>query len=144
MSAYSTNETQFKDRDLLVKALVECGFTADKVELHNTAQQLIDYRGQATTYTDVNGDKAEVIIRRKFVGGAANDIGFKRGTNGNFSAIISQYDRGCGYNQAWLGKLSAAYARNAIMQKAAKQGLRFAGTTKKDGKTQLAFVRIGA
>ena len=140
MSEYSTNKTQFKDCALLLQALAELGFDASKVEVSETPKQLYDYHGHATKYTDSNGDKANVIIRRQFVGSAANDIGFRRGTDDKFEAILSRYDRSCGYNEEWLGKLSAAYARNAIIQKASKQGLRFAGSVKKNGKTQLQFV----
>jgi len=143
MSAYSTNTTQFKDCKLLLAALAELGFTSDMVEVHETGKQLFDYHGRATHYTDEAGDKAHVIIRRQFVGGAANDIGFRKGSDGHYEALLSAYDRSCGYNEAWLGKLSAAYARTAIMQKAQKQGLRFAGTVKlPNGKTQMRFLDV--
>lgn len=142
MSAYSTNKTIFKEQELLLCALAEMGFDASKVEVNTEAKQLYDYHGNATHYTDKNGDKAEIIIRRQFIGGSSNDIGFKRSADGTYSAIISAFDRGSmGYNNQWLGKLSAAYARNGIVVKAAKQGLRFGGTVKKDGKTQLIFTR---
>jgi hypothetical protein len=140
MSAYSTNKTQFKDVALLRLALAEMGFTGEMVEVNDTGKQLFDFQGTATHYTEASGDKAHVIIRRRFIGRLANDIGFRRGADGHFEALLSAYDKSCGYNEAWLGKLSAAYARNGIIQKAQKQGLRFAGTVKKDGKTQLQFV----
>ena len=124
----------------MIAALAELGFDASKVEVSDTAKQLFDYHGHVTYYTDLSGDKANVIIRRQFVGRMANDIGFKRGSDGKYEAIISAYDRSCGYNEAWLGKLSAAYARHGIIQKATKQGFRFTGTVKKDGKTQLQFL----
>ena len=143
MSAYSTNKTQFKDCKLLLAALAEMGFDASKVEVNENPKQLYDFQGNKTHYVDADGDKAHVIIRRQFVGGAANDIGFKRGTDGTFEAYLSAYDRRCGYDEQWLGKLTAAYARNAIMQKAQKQGLRFAGTVKlANGKTQLRFLDV--
>jgi hypothetical protein len=136
MSAYSTNETQFKDPKLLCAALAELGFDASMVESHDTAQNLIDYHGKPRP------DRAEIIIRRRFIDSASNDIGFKLGANGTYGAIISDYDRNhMEYNGAWLGKLSAAYARQGIIQKAQRQGLRVAGTVKKDGKTQLIFVK---
>ena len=134
MSAYSTNKTLFKDKACLLAALAEMGFDSSKVEVHEKATNLHGYQG------DVRADVAEIIIRRKYVGGASNDMGFKKNADGTYGAIISEYDSRR-YNAAWLGKLSAAYARNGIIEKAKRLGLRPAGTIKKDGKTQLAFVR---
>ena len=134
MSAYSTNKTIFKDKDCLLKALAEMGFDSSKVEVHDTATNLVGYHG------DKRADVAEIIIRRRYVGSMSNDIGFKKNTDGTYEAIISEYDSSR-YSSAWLGKLSAAYARNGILERAKRLGLRPAGTIKKDGKTQLAFVR---
>lgn len=142
MSAYSTNSTpHFKDAELLIQSLCEMGFKREEIELHENATNLIGYRG------DVRSDKANVIIRRQFVdarlsGGASNDIGFRRNENGTYDAIISRFDSNYA-NAEWLGKLSGNYAKNAIIQKATKQGLRFLGTTKKNGKTELQFARMG-
>lgn len=141
MSAYSTNQTQFKECSLLLKALEEMGFDASKVEVHETAKPLIDFQGHATHYVDSTGDKAEIIIRRKYVGGAANDIGFRKTENGTYEAIISAYDSQR-YSQAWLGKLSAAYARNGLIVKMASKGFKYAGNSVKQGtKTQMQFVK---
>ncbi len=141
MSAYSTNQTEFRDCALLLKALEEMGFDASKVNVYDTAKPLIDFQGHQTHYIDVNGDRAEIIIPRKHVGGMANDIGFRKTANGTYEAIISAYDSRR-YSAAWLGKLSAAYARNGLIQKMQKQGFKYAGNgVKKDGKTQMQFVK---
>ncbi len=145
MSEYSTNKTIFKDASLLIAALIEMGFDASEIEHSDSAKQLFDYHGHATKYTDVNGDKAEIIIRRNHVNarlssGASNDIGFKRQPDGTYAGVISAYDSNFA-NSAWLGKLTAAYSRKAIVQRATKQGLRFVGTSQQNGKTQLQFVK---
>jgi hypothetical protein len=70
---------------------------------HGNPQQLIGYIGDRRT------QKAEVIVRRKFVGGSSNDIGFARdGETGNFSAIISDYD-GYKHGALWLQNLTKDY-----------------------------------
>jgi hypothetical protein len=145
MSAYSTNQTQFKDAKCLIAALIEMGFNENEIEFHEIASQLIDFQGRPTHYTDVNGDKAEIVIRRTAInrvitGGASNDLGFKRNADGSFDALISAYDSSR-INAQWLGKLTGTYARIAIVEKAKKQGLRFIGTTKQNGKTQLQFIK---
>lgn len=139
MSAYSTNKTIFKDASLLVAALIEMGFEASEIEVNTKPVNLYGYHG------DMRNDRAEIIIRRQFVnarlsGGSSNDIGFARQSDGTYAGVISQFDSNYA-NSTWLGKLSAAYARKAIVQKAQTQGLRFVGTVKTNGKTQLQFVK---
>jgi hypothetical protein len=89
------------DPQCLVKVL-ETRFK--EVEYHyNNPQQLVGYEN------DRRKQKAEIIIRKKFVGQASNDIGFERDdSTGNFSAIISAFDSRK-YNQMWLQNLSKDY-----------------------------------
>ena len=140
MSAYSTNQTLFKDAALLVAALCEMGFEKSEIEVNQTAKHLYGYHG------DKRSDTAEIIIRQQYVnnrlsGGSSNDIGFKLQANGTYGAIISAFDSHYATKE-WQGKLSAAYARQAIQQKAVKQGLRFVGYGPRvNGKTQLQFVK---
>jgi hypothetical protein len=145
MSEYSTNKTIFKDASLLVAALVEMGFPLEEIEQNADAKQLFDYHGKATHYTDAAGDKAEIVIRRQSVNrhlssGASNDIGFKRQPDGTYAGIISAYDSNFA-NTAWMGRLTAAYTRKAIIQKATKQGLRVLGSVKVNGKTQFLIAK---
>ena len=116
MSEFRTYETIYKDKECLKAALAEQGY--EIVEDHEVPQQLYDYHGRATTYTDKNGDKANIIVRRKYVGGAANDLGFKRGEDGRYSAIISAFDRGK-HNDGWLLNLKKSYTEK-VTQKTAK------------------------
>ncbi len=105
MSMFLSKGTCMNDQKVLHKVLKT---RFQEVESHESPQQLIDFVGKATTYLDAAGDKAEVIVRRKFVGGSANDIGFKRNAMGNFDAIISQFDSNK-HNEKWLENLSKDY-----------------------------------
>ena len=89
MSHYTSVQLEIRDRDALVAALADLGF--DKVEVHEEPQHLYGYED------DERQQKAEIIIRRKYVGDTSNDIGFRRTKGGAFSAIISEYDTGAGY-----------------------------------------------
>lgn len=140
MSKYSTNRTLFKDKACLVESLIEMGFDATEIEVHTSPKNLYGY------YGDMREDTAEVIIRRHAVnrllsGGASNDVGFKLQVDGTYGGIISQYDSSASFNTEKMGLLSAAYARRMVIKKAQSQGLRFAGTIKANGKTQLQFVK---
>lgn len=113
MSHFTCIKTQLKDRDALVKALADVGLK--NVEVHETAQHLHGYQG------DVRSQTAEVIIRRQYIGQWSNDIGFKQQANGQFEAIISEYDRQ-NYSQEWLNKLTQRYGYHALMATAPAQG----------------------
>ena len=101
MSHYTVLQTRLHDTRLLLESLADLGFI--DVELHETPQPLVGWRG------DFRQQRAEVIIRRRHVGQASNDIGFARRPDGSFEAIISDYDRER-YDEAWLGQLNQRYA----------------------------------
>ena len=67
MSHFSEVRVEITDEGCLLAALSRLGF-AGKVEVHKEAHPLYGYQG------DVREQKAHVIIRRQFVGTAANDI----------------------------------------------------------------------
>lgn len=110
MSHYLDIETEINHQGALVRALERLGFK-DKIEVHEKAQNLYGYQG------DIRKDKAHVIIRRKYVGSAANDIGFEKTDTGKYRAHISEFDQGKGsyshnkgnYGDEWQKKLFTYY-----------------------------------
>src|ERR1039457_4125011 len=99
MSKYSSISTCFDDQDALVEALKADGFRPHLATDQVAGDPLTGYQG------DKRKDRAPVIIPRQQIGGASNDIGFRRGTDGTFSAVISEFDKGCGRDDQWLGKI---------------------------------------
>jgi hypothetical protein len=87
-----------------------------EVELHSTPQPLFGFQGDYRTEDgaghtkDANKAlKAEIIVRRQFVGGVSNDLGFRKNDQtGNYDAIISAYDSSK-HNDRWLEQLSKDY-----------------------------------
>lgn len=120
-SHYTKCRTKVKDKASLIKALEDMGFV-NKMQVHEAAQQLEGYKGDKRSQT------AEIIIPRRHVGGAANDIGFKLQNDGTWEAIISEYDRNNsaassksqfskgtgGYNDKWLQRLTQRYAYHKV------------------------------
>jgi hypothetical protein len=113
LSHFTRIRTQLRDPEILVAALREVG--QRHVEVHDQPQTLYGYRG------DARPEKAEVIIRRRHVGSASNDIGFARQPDGSFEAIISEFDRST-YNAGWLAKLAQSYGYAATLRYAATHG----------------------
>jgi len=102
MSHYVDIITEIKDMDALVRALMRMDLKRNQIEVHDVAQNLIGYQG------DKRKQKAHVIIRKRYVGSAANDIGFEKMPDGRFKSHISEYDSGK-YNTTWQKKLYTYY-----------------------------------
>ena len=131
MSAYASLETQYKDRECLVAALGDMGYT--NVEVHDEAQSLVGYHG------DTRAQKANIIVRRKFVGQAANDIGWEL-QNGSYVQHISQYDSGK-HNTKWLDGLKKNYTERVVVKEARRQGLKLHSRTVVNGKVVVKYLK---
>jgi hypothetical protein len=121
MSEFKKYPTEYKDKECLKAALAEQGYTV--IEDHEQGQQLYDYHGRATTYTDASGDKANIIVRRTYVGGAANDLGFQKQADGTYTAIVSQFDSHK-HNVKWMTDLKRHYNVKVTNKEAKRQNLK--------------------
>ena len=120
MSKYGEFSTNITDGVLLCSALEEMGFVFDGP--YQEPETLYGYHG------DERPEKAHIIIRRHNTGiGASNDIGFVRNPDGCYQAIVSEYDRGAKFGDAWLGKLKQSYTEQRQMQMARNKGYVFQG-----------------
>lgn len=113
MSHYTRVRTALTDQDTLVRALNGLGFTT--VESHAAPQPLVGYQG------DTRPQKAEVIVRRAFVGRLSNDIGFARAADGTFQAIVGDYDR-AEHGDAWLAEVAQRYGYESARAFAEENG----------------------
>jgi hypothetical protein len=134
VSHFTRLKTRITDKAALVKALADVGYKL--VEIHDTPAALYGYRG------DKRAEQAEVIVRRKYVGRASNDLGFRRTEGGNFEAIISAYDRRK-HSQAWLDRLTQRYAYHVARGKLQEQGFDLVSEeTARDGRIHLVLRRL--
>lgn len=134
MSKYTTVETEFKDGESLVQAIIEAGYSA--VQVHEKAVQLVGYLGDKRSQT------AEIVIPRNTkggLGGSSNDLGFKRQPNGSYVAWISDHDRSV-VGKDFIPKIKRAYAEINTKKTALIQGLRFVQKSVNElGEVQLEF-----
>jgi hypothetical protein len=121
MSHFTRVKTQFKNRACLIKALEDMGYKG-KVEVHDKAVNLYGYQG------DKREQVANIILRRKYVGGSSNDIGFVLREDGSYEAIISEFDS-TKHNKAWVGKLTQRYSLHTVKDQAKKLGYHVATET---------------
>jgi len=139
MSKFEELRTILGDERFLVEALRDLGYTP---EVSREGLNLFGYLG------DERPETAHIVIRRRQLDSASNDIGFARDANGVYRALISEYDRGIGFNDAWLGRVAQTYKERQTMAVAKAKGYRFLGRqmveTPAGKKVQLRFaVRRG-
>lgn len=133
MSHYCEIETIFNDQQALIEALtsVQGGWQLSQIEIHQVPQSLFGYHG------DERKEKGNIIIRRKYVGPAANDIGFVREEDGSYKAIISEYDQRSRCNPAFMAKLKTEYSCVAVERQARQRGTTVTRVPHADGRITL-------
>ncbi len=107
----------------------ELGYT---FEDHKIEQSLQGYTG------DTRKQTANIIVRRRHVGAAANDVGFKRKSNGKYELIISEYDRGGKTGTNFMQRMKQLYAKHKTLKQLKKMGKTVTSVkTMKDGRIKI-------
>ncbi len=127
MSEYKVVEVDFKDEQVLLDSLKQMGY---EPRICKEGTNLEGYQG------DKREQKAHIILPRKQVGGASNDVGFER-TKDGFKLHASQFDR------AWrtghkITKLRQTYAEKKITKTVSKKSkYTIKSRTEQEGKIKL-------
>jgi hypothetical protein len=129
MSKYITfTHTAFKDRECLLKALAECGYSA--VE-EGEALSLYGYQ------SDRRPETAQIVVRRKYIGSASNDLGFQK-TDAGYVPVISEYDQ----RYMMQGKFLTALRTNYNLKSAEKLARSLRGTLHQERVGSTIKIRI--
>ena len=105
MSKYLVfTEFAFKDRRLLLAALADLGY-ADVEE--GDGLSLFGYQG------DQRPETAQLVVRRRSLGSASNDLGFSHTALG-YVPILSEYDQRALHGGQFLVKLRTAYSERVV------------------------------
>ena len=108
MSAYMTLPTPMIDEECLIAALADMGFDHTRLEMNPTPLHLHGYQGDSRSQT------GHIVIPRRYVGAASNDIGFYQRPTG-YQVIVSNYDR-ITYGPEWLSRLHSRYQHHAQLK----------------------------
>lgn len=115
MSEFNIMSVVYKDTKCLVESLKEIGYNI--VEVHESPVSLVGYMG------DQRDIKANIIIRRQYVGGMSNDIGFLKKPDGSMDLIISEFDLSCKQGKKFTEDLKQIYGKNMVLKTAGQLGL---------------------
>lgn len=133
MSHYNKIKTKIKSKDALKKALQKMGFKENMIQDHDEAQHLTGYAGKQRP------EKANIIIDRQYVGGAANDLGWELQEDGTYQAIISDYDKRR-YNDKWCQDLEQHCSIEQAKETFELHGWSYTEQTNEEGEYQLVGV----
>ena len=107
MSRYlQFDDCLLRNRNLLVAALSDLGYAHVEV---GEALTLYGYQG------DDRSETAEVVVRRRHLGSASNDLGFKH-TAAGYVPVISEYDQQALHGGQLLAKLRTAYSERVVAE----------------------------
>ena len=121
-------DAAFKDRECLLKALAECGYG---VVEEGEALSLYGYQG------DRRPETAQIVVRRKFIGAASNDLGFQK-TDAGYVPVISEFDR----QTMMQGKFLTALRTNYNLKSAEKLARSLRGTLHQERVGSTIKIRI--
>jgi hypothetical protein len=138
MSHFTEMEVSFdqKHEAQLIAALEE-QFGKGNVEVHEKGAGLYGYQGDLRSKNAVTSanyaPECHIIIRRKSVGSASNDVGYRRNENGKYNAYISDYDKGSNFNKEKQGTVLKNYGVGVAEKNLKKQGWIVKKTQQKNG-----------
>jgi hypothetical protein len=121
-------DVRFQDRRLLLAALAAVGY--GEVE-QGERLPLYGYRG------DRRDETAEVVVRRRFIGSASNDLGFAATPQG-YVPVISEFDQRTLHGGEFLVRLRTAYSEQVVEE--VKRRLR--GTARRSVEGSLVKIRV--
>ena len=120
------------DEMALVVALKKLGIPFERAKVGQTLP-LYGWHGRKRK------ERARVVIRRKDIGSAANDLGFNPQTG---SVVISEYDNTDepGHGMHVLKKILPVYATARVVRRARTQGAQVTVKPQKDGGYQVVII----
>ena len=131
MSEYTQVELEIDDSETIKETLKELGFPYEE---HEVATNLMGWHGDRRTQV------ANIIVRRKNISSASNDIGFVKKANGKYELIISEYDRKIPKGMLFTKKFKQIYVTKQAKKYLRKKGYKLKKQkVEKDGTIELRF-----
>lgn len=109
MSSVHNYPTTMKDRDCIIAAVKQLGYTPT-VLAERESKMLRSYSGGTI------GIKAEMFIPKEQINWASNDIGFVRRADNQFDVVASKYGELSELGPDFVVKLKQAYAEQTTMK----------------------------
>lgn len=132
ISEYICCELEIEDADTIKETLKELGFPYEE---HKEGTNLVGWLG------DKRSQLAHIVVRRRNISRASNDIGFRKTESGKYELIISEYDRNIKKGKIFLTKFKQVYAVKQAKKYLKRKGYKLKKQkVEKDGTIELRFV----
>ncbi len=127
MSHYVEMEVDFEvENEHELVAALEKVFGEGHIEVHDKPVPMMgwhgDDRSKVSTSSPDYAPPCDIIIRRKFVGGSANDVGFARQPDGKYKSYISEYDNSATFTAEKQGLVAQEYGVRVAEKTLQKEG----------------------
>lgn len=134
MSAYRVIKSEFKNLESLKAALKSIGYSDIVTSSTGNSISMYGY------HNDLRPEKCAVLVDRKYVGQASNDVGFA--WNGStYEAIISDHDSRWTFTPEVIGKLKQQYAFHELSRQARQKGYTVQQEATPQGTIRMKLVR---
>jgi hypothetical protein len=130
MSQFCEVETEYNDAESIIEALKELGY---EPKVYSKPVSLHGYRGDKRKQT------AEIVVPRKQMGSASNDLGFKRQADGKYKLIISEFD--ISQKRFDEKRMKQEYAAKRIYKTARTHGFRVVRERREKNKIHITLRR---
>jgi hypothetical protein len=142
MSHFAEIEVDFdQEHEAELIAALEEQFGKGHVEVHEKGAGLYGYggdlRSEASPKSANYAPPCELVIRRQHVGGASNDVGYKRTENGKYKAFISDYDQGGNFSTAKQNAVAQNYGVSVAMRTLKADGWKVHTVKQDDGSVKV-------
>lgn len=131
MSHFTRIQTTIVDQGALVLALADAGYEA---QVHEEPVRLHGFLGEG------RDQRAHVVVPKRQVGWASNDLGFERTSDGTFRAWISDFDARK-HDSRWLAQLTQRYAYHVTVHKLTQQSFEVVGQEQREDGSIRVLVR---
>ena len=128
MSHLMDVKTQINDQESLIKALERMGIDPKLVEIHEKPVFLEDYYKEGNKF-------ANVVIRRKHFTHCYSDMGFLKGKDGMYKAIVD--DLGINNDREWMNKLNTYYGVERSKKALRRKRVRFVEEKDEEGRIKI-------
>lgn len=134
-----------KNEKSLVEAL-EQRFGAGNVEVHENGAPLYGWHGDDRSVLKHDNPNyappCNIIVRRKNVGSASNDIGYRRTEDGKYVAYISDYDKHSTFGPTQQNKVAQDYAERVATKSATRKGWKIKDRVEEKGVVKMRFYPV--
>lgn len=147
MSHFTEMKVNFDcSQEAALIAGLEKVFGKGHVEVHEDGAALVGYQGDNRAKLEQSNASyappCHLIVRRQHVGGASNDVGYRRTEEGQYVAYISDYDKGANFNVNKQNEVKQVYTTEVTTKVLKERGYIAKAVKQPDGSVKIVGSKL--